>query len=398
MADLCAPNLKRQTLYLQTRFVAPFLFFVAKRECCGPPVLLSGWFMISFTRFIRILSSRRWLAVVLQAAVWAFIFSLPFLLRTSHDGESPRKEPGRPDQWQFVLQYAANCASWIALFYLNGWLLIPRLLNRRQYGRYAFWLLTLVLFLFAFNSVVFKMIMPSVPYRIGMSLVFFLFPSIFFIAVSTAISFFLEKLRTDRLSKERENENLKTELLFLRSQVSPHFLFNVLNNMVALARKGSDQLEPSLIKLSSLLRYMLYEAAEEKVPLNKELEYLQSYIDLQMQRFRKALQVNYTVGNIDDHYLLEPMLLIPFVENAFKHSITGVPGASVDISLRAEKSMLHLEVRNQFSPQSGEKDKSSGIGLQNVRRRLSLLYPDEHALLITDDKGWFTVSLTIKLH
>lgn len=355
--------------------------------------------MSFFYRYLKIVSSRRWLSVLLQFAAWAFIFSLPFLLQSSHKNAEPR--PNQPQQWQFVLQYAGNLASWIALFYLNGWLLIPRLLNRRQYGRYAFWLATLVLVLFAFNALVFKLLMPAVPtspYRVVMSLVFFLFPSIFFIAVSTAISFFLEKLRTDRLAKEQENENLKTELLFLRSQVSPHFLFNVLNNMVALARKGSDQLEPSLIKLSSLLRYMLYEAAEEKVSLNKELEYLQSYIDLQTQRFRKALQVNYTVGTIDGQYLLEPMLLIPFVENAFKHSATGQPGASVDIELRAEKSMLHLEVRNQYRPGSGEKDKSSGIGLQNVRRRLSLLYPDEHALLITEDKGWFIISLTIKLH
>lgn len=355
-------------------------------------------FMISFTRFFRILSTNRWLSIALQVAIWAFIFSLPFLLRSSHEGGQQRPEAGRPEPWQFILNYAGNCISWIALFYLNGWLLIPRLLNRRQYGRYASWLLVLLSILYAFNQVVFKLALPSMPFRLGSSIIFFIFPSIFFIALSTAISFFLERLRTDRLAKERENENLKTELLFLRSQVSPHFLFNVLNNMVALARKGSDQLEPSLIKLSALLRYMLYEAAEEKVPLNKELEYLQSYIDLQTQRFRKALQVNYSVGTIDDHYLLEPMLLIPFVENAFKHSATGLPGASVDVLLRAERSMLHLEVRNQYSPHSGEKDKSSGIGLQNVRRRLSLLYPNEHSLLINEAGGWFIVSLTIKLH
>ena len=355
--------------------------------------------MSIFYRYLKIVSSRRWLSVLLQFAAWAFIFSLPFLLQSTHKNTEPRFS--QPQQWKFILQYAGNSASWIALFYINGWLLIPRLLNRRQYGRYAFWLLTLVLFLFALNTLIFRLLMPTVPtvpYRVLMSLVFFLFPSIFFIAVSTAIAFFLEKLRTDRLAKERENENLKTELLFLRSQVSPHFLFNVLNNMVALARKGSEELEPSLIKLSSLLRYMLYEAAEEKVPLSKELDYLQSYIDLQTQRFRKVLQVEYRLGTIDGNYLLEPMLLIPFVENAFKHS-TGLPaGAVVQIALSAERGNLRLQVRNQFNPTfNGQKDKSSGIGLQNVQRRLSLLHPGEHTLNISEKEGWFAVSLTIKL-
>lgn len=353
--------------------------------------------MSAFYRFFKIVSSRRWISVILQIAVWGFLFCMPMLLQSSNKGEPPR--PGMPQTWQFVLQSASHFACWIALFYINGWLLIPRLLNRGQYQRYLFWLLLLLVLLCVFNVGFSWMVMPMMGRSIIASIVFFIFSSIFFIALSTAISFFLEKLRTDRLAKEQENENLKTELLFLRSQVSPHFLFNVLNNMVALARKGSDQLEPSLIKLSSLLRYMLYEAAEEKVSLHKELEYLQSYIDLQTLRFRKALQVNYTVGNIDGHYLLEPMLLIPFVENAFKHSTSGVPGASVDINLRAEQSQLHLEVRNQYSPNlGGEKEKSSGIGLQNVRRRLSLLYPADHSLLITDNDGWFIVSLTIKLH
>src|SRR5215210_8289006 len=110
---------------------------------------------------------------------------------------------------------------------------------------------------------------------------------------------FRDKLQADRLASEKETENLKTELAFLRSQVSPHFMFNVLNNMVSLARKKSEQLEPSLIKLSSLLRYMLYETDEEKVLLEREVEYLQSYIDLQKQRFGSKVKVNLVIDNFD---------------------------------------------------------------------------------------------------
>src|SRR5438876_199897 len=112
-----------------------------------------------------------------------------------------------------------------------------------------------------------------------------IFPYLFILASSTAYATLLERQRTIKLTRQKETENLKTELLFLRSQVSPHFMFNVLNNMVALARKKSDLLEPSLIKLSALMRYMLYETDEAKVSLDKEIDYLQSYIDLQRQRF-----------------------------------------------------------------------------------------------------------------
>ena len=198
--------------------------------------------------------------------------------------------------------------------------------------------------------------------------------------------------------QEKENENLKTELSLLRSQVSPHFMFNVLNNMVALARKQSDQLEPSLIKLSSLMRYMLYEADEDTVPLEKEIEYLQSYIDLQQQRFGKNVIVNVTFSVNDDHHYIEPMLLIPFVENAFKHGTGMIEDARIDIDLKTEKNKLLFTVRNKFNNVSNNvKDKTSGIGLANVKRRLNLLYGGNHSLLITKNDDCFKVSLEIFL-
>ncbi|GEO12237.1 hypothetical protein SAE01_47330 [Segetibacter aerophilus] len=203
----------------------------------------------------------------------------------------------------------------------------------------------------------------------------------------------------ERIDKEKENEHLKTELSFLRSQVSPHFMFNVLNNMVALARKKSDILEPSLIKLSSLLRYMLYETDEEKVLLEKEIDYLNSYIDLQSQRFGSKVKVNVTMDHFDNSYFIEPMLLIPFVENAFKHGTGLIQNAEINIELKAMNNLLQFTVINQHDNSSEEtKDKTSGIGLQNVRRRLNLLYKDNHTLLITNRDNKFIVSLQLNLH
>ena len=200
------------------------------------------------------------------------------------------------------------------------------------------------------------------------------------------------------MAQEKENENLKTELSLLRSQVSPHFMFNVLNNMVALARKKSDLLEPSLIKLSSLMRYMLYESDEEKVYLEREIEYLQSYIDLQQQRFGKNVKVNVSMDVDGYQYQIEPMLLIPFVENAFKHGTGLIEDALIDIHLKAEKGLLLLSVGNKFDGSAADvKDKTSGIGLPNVQRRLNLLYGNNHRLLITRKNNWFEINLEIRL-
>src|ERR1700749_39736 len=117
----------------------------------------------------------------------------------------------------------------------------------------------------------------------------------------------------------KENTHLRTELSFLRSQINPHFLFNILNSLTSLARKKSDQLEPSIISLSQLMRYMLYDSSDNKVPLAKEMEYLESYINLQKLRFGADLKVDVTFSINNDDCLVEPMLFIPMVENAFKY-------------------------------------------------------------------------------
>jgi LytS/YehU family sensor histidine kinase len=227
---------------------------------------------------------------------------------------------------------------------------------------------------------------------------FLLIPFIFLWSISTLFRLALDKAKTDRLLKEKENENLKTELSFLRSQVSPHFLFNVLNNMVALARLKSEKLEPSLIKLSGLMRYMLYESDEEKVPLSKEIEYVTSYIDLQRLRFGNDLELKVQMDANNGYHLIEPMLLIPFIENAFKHGICLIDKPEIDIDLQVNKDILDFRVRNKYNGTTDEiKDKTSGIGLANVVRRLNLLYEKRHILSIQEQDGWFTVSLQLKL-
>jgi len=147
------------------------------------------------------------------------------------------------------------------------------------------------------------------------------------------------------------------------------------------------------------MRYMLYEADEEKVALEKEIEYLHNYIDLQQQRFGKNVLIKVDLQQTDNNYEIEPMLLIPFVENAFKHGTGMIEEAQITIQLKAENDKLIFTVQNKYDPLSTEiKDKTSGIGLANVKRRLNLLYGNKHSLLINQKDNWFAVSLQLNLN
>lgn len=205
-----------------------------------------------------------------------------------------------------------------------------------------------------------------------------------------------ENIKTDISTSRIQQENLKTELSFLRSQISPHFLFNVLNNIAALARIKSNDLEPTVMKLSSIMQYMLYETDEEKVVVKSEAEYLQAYIDLQKQRYGDELNLQVSFDVKEEWHSIEPMLLIPFVENAFKHGgILRSP--EIHVCMSVVDSELHFVVKNKFEESKATKDKTSGIGLANVKRRLELLYPNMHALKLDKQKDWFIVDVIINL-
>ncbi|MDB5155365.1 MAG: Histidine kinase [Mucilaginibacter sp.] len=202
-----------------------------------------------------------------------------------------------------------------------------------------------------------------------------------------------------QLLKERENMQLQSELTFLRSQISPHFMFNTLNNLVALARKKSDDLEPAIVNLSQLMRYMLYESDDNKVHLSKEIEYLKSYINLQMLRFGSSVKVNIDIDGDAELCAIEPMLLIPFVENAFKHGIGMIenPVININISFDADNCLLRFKVENTVSPLDMSKDSNSGIGISNVQRRLAILHPGKHQLDIVNQNNTFIIDLSINL-
>jgi sensor histidine kinase YesM len=349
---------------------------------------------------------KKWVAILLHISVWVFLFSLPFLLRPYINNNKPHSQEQQSAIG--VLRYIINNLVYIGFFYLNSGWLFPRLIYQRKYKQYAAAIITCFIGILILAWLIFFQLFKTPDFNLPGHVLFNFFLFLFFLASSTAYCLIKDRINNERITRERETENLKTELSLLRSQVSPHFMFNIMNNMVALARKKSDLLEPSLIKLSALLRYMLYET-EEKVSLQKEVEYLQSYIDLQKQRFGDNVSIRSCMEKIDKGYEIEPMLLIPFVENAFKHGtgfVTKLAGsdlvlyniAEINIELTAEKNELRFIVKNRYNENSTEtKDKTSGIGLTNVKRRLDLLYRNHHSLNIEKKDGWFIASLQITL-
>lgn len=335
----------------------------------------------------------RWVVVGFHVLTWILIFILPLF--------APSK-PGQNGEWNRALFNKVHVGFFLAsvtIFYLNAYYFIPNFLYRKKKWQYILLLfLSLVVFMF-FLSFLFDSDKKGHNFSIHREFFYSIIPFVFLWSMGTLYRFAADKTKAERLLKEKENENLKTELLFLRSQVSPHFLFNVLNNMVALARLKSDRLEPSLIKLSGLMRYMLYESDEAKVPLSREIEYVTSYIDLQKLRFGNDFLVNVQICDEEDFHLIEPMLLIPFIENAFKHGTGLIEKPEIDMSLQVKDGILDFKIKNKFNGASREiKDKTSGIGLANVKRRLNLLYDQRHVLSVNKSDGWFIASLQLKLH
>jgi len=216
--------------------------------------------------------------------------------------------------------------------------------------------------------------------------------------ISTTLRMSIEWFKNERLRRELENEKLKAELQVLKAQIDPHFFFNVLNNICSLARKKSNDTEKFIIKLSELIRYNLYENKSEKFFLEKEINFLKSYIEIQQLRIDKNAIISFDYKNTDINLMIEPMILFPFVENAFKHGISYQNTTEINIKISTESNKLFFEIDNPITDKSANISyECSGIGLNNVKKRLNLLYPEKHILDITSDESVFKVSLIIEL-
>ena len=326
--------------------------------------------------------------VVIHLTVWLILFTLPHLFFDSRN-----TQPGFfPVSW-FVITNLYNAG----IFYLNAFVLLPKLLNTKKWWLYLI-AVTAILFISYYLKLWLTQIFYSnVQLDVWAYRILF-FPVIPFLIASIIYKLIVNKIAHDKKQKEIMAEQLSIKLKFLRSQISPHFIFNVLTNLVSLARKQSKQLEPALMMLSDLMRYMLYESDEKKVSLANEIEYLKSYISLQQLRFGDDVKIDLDI-NLSQEILqqkIEPMLLIPFVENAFKHG-TGADDPFISIQLFFNDNGLVLDVKNKFMEDDKSKDNNSGIGLENVQSRLMLLYPQKHQLTVNRENNIFHVHLNLTL-
>ncbi len=213
-----------------------------------------------------------------------------------------------------------------------------------------------------------------------------------------AVRFFEEHYRMAQQHARLQRAHLEDELRFLRSQINPHLMFNVLNHIHILMKKDADRADELLVRYSDVLRYQLYEANREAVSLGKEVDYLKDVVDVEKMRWGDELKVNCSWSIEDGMVGISPMLLIPFVENAFKH-VSRLPSevGYVNIALEQKGDTLRLTVENSRTGEAPRKKNASGLGLENARKRLEILYPDRHELVVHKTDSVYKTTLTITL-
>ena len=192
-----------------------------------------------------------------------------------------------------------------------------------------------------------------------------------------------------------KNEKAKTELLHLKSQVNPHFFFNMLNNLYGLVGKDAKKAQELILKLSDMMRYSIYDGEKDTVLLSEEITYLENYIELHKMRYHKAIDIQFNIETNDTDYEIMPLLFIILLENAFKHGVENLrEHAYVHINLVARNNELNFEIENNFD--ETQDNPETGIGLKNLKRRLELVYPKNHTLTISKTDTIYNATLNIK--
>jgi hypothetical protein len=198
--------------------------------------------------------------------------------------------------------------------------------------------------------------------------------------------------------KQTETEKTNAELSYLKAQINPHFLFNTLNSIYSLAILKSDKTADAIVKLAEMMRYVLNDSNVNFVLLEKELKYITNYIDLQKMRLTSNVKLSYScIGNNYD-MKIAPLVLIPFIENAFKHGVNSEENSDIEIKISISESNLELTVKNNIVTTNNNTLHKSGLGIENTRQRLHLLYPQNHQLDITEKDNLFIVHLILNTH
>lgn len=293
----------------------------------------------------------------------------------------------------------------VSTVYLNVSVLFPLFIAKRRFLRYfvsAFLLSILFSLLntFIFNRLI-AIIFPGYYFISIYSVVDLAKIHLGYIVVTLLLKFALEwSSQEDAKYKlsEIEKEKVKIELKALRAQVNPHFLFNSLNVLYSLALKNANETPETIIKLSDILRYVIYDSNKEKVSIKAEVELIKNYLSIQEHRVDQTSIINFA-ADIQEEIHIAPLLFLPLVENSFKHGVKGdVSNTFVNIEMKTTDKMVHFEIENnKGTSENTDQNEDKGIGLANITKRLNLLYPERHSLIIKDDEKKFKVALRINL-
>jgi sensor histidine kinase YesM len=294
----------------------------------------------------------------------------------------------------------------MAATYFTIYLLIPKLLLKKKYTLFIIaFLVSAVIFALMIRTLNYYFVMPNffpdlLPYYtiLDTGILFTLFWLYSIVTFAAAIMLVIYWYEHQKIEQSLAEDKLEAELKFLKAQIHPHFLFNTLNNLYVLTKKKTDEAPELLLKLSEILRYMLYECESTTVPLKKEINIIEHYIALERLRHGSDLSCTFKKEGESFGLPVAPMLLLPFVENGFKHGVSKMADQKwIHITLLYKDGLLRFVVENSKVPVNGTtvNNADEGIGLKNVRRRLELLYPDVHTLRIFDNTDHYTVVLEI---
>jgi two-component system, LytTR family, sensor kinase len=336
---------------------------------------------------------RKLFEVIFNLVLWIIVYYLFYSYYTTHFGWSFDKNFGmyHIPYLAFVLFF--TLIGPLTSFYLFYLFLIPKLLLRKKYFLFiTIGLLSSILIGFEFRMV--YGISNPIQRLVQLSIMALL-AGIIGSAIK-GIFLWVDSLAERRVLEKKHLES-KNALLLLQAQINPHFLFNSLNNIDILIEETPKIASEYLKKLSDILRYVLYETKEEETDLSKEIAQIQSYIDLQKIRTNNPKYVNLNIlGQLGDQKIA-PMIFIPFVENAFKHSKNKTIDNAIDIQFEISEKNVIMVCRNYFDSNQIELIKSEGLGNETIKQRLNLLYPKRHKLLIDKTDHWFNVTLSINL-
>lgn len=341
----------------------------------------------------------------MHGLVWLAFFSLPLLFRPRF-GPDPQSGAFR---LPMPLPMLVNNIFMIIAFYVNLLVLMPRFFNKKRWGYYAFFTSLFILASFWLHDLTRELEIllgvgrPFNPYRNRPRGVFefrqfsFLYTFGLIWAVSMVYHLLGQLQASRRHAEEVKASALQAELSFLKAQINPHFLFNTLNSIYALTLKQSSDAPKAVIKLSNLMRQLTNDTSVECVPLDEELNFIRDYIELQQLRLSDKTTVNCNMKYSEQNLCIAPRLLVPFIDNAFKYGVSNCTKSSIDIDLHLEGSTLLFTVKNAIHANNAERQASSGIGLENVKRRLELLYEGRHTLKQqqTDTEYQLTLTLTL---